>query len=62
MPLYTWKTTFPKVVRRQFSPLLSREGQQVLTKRSTSVDQNLESDKGMSQLSVDIFIASRNQF
>ena len=59
MRLYTRKTTFPKASKREFSPLLSKEGQQVLTKRSTSVDQNLESDRGMSQFSVAIFIVSR---
>ena len=45
-----------------FSALLSNVGQQVLPKRSTLVDQILASDKAMSQLSIDIFIASRNQF
>ena len=35
---------------------------QVLTKRSTAVDQNLTSDKGMSQLSVAIFIAPQTHF
>ena len=44
------------------SALLITAGQHMLTKRSTGVDQILESDKAMSQLSVAIFIASRNQF
>ena len=44
------------------SAWLIAEGQHMLPKRSTSVDQIFESDRAMSQLSVDIFIASRNQF
>ena len=42
-----------------FSALMANVGQQVLTKRSTHVDQNIRSDKVMSQLSLAIFVTPR---
>ena len=41
---------------------VAHRGNSVLTKRSTHVDQNFKSSKGMSQLSVAIFIAPRTHF
>ena len=38
---------------------MAGKGQQVLTKRSTHVDQNIRSDKVMSQLSLAIFVTPR---
>ena len=43
-------------------PYVAQRGNSVLTKKSTHVDQNLKSSKGMSQLFVAMFIAPRKHF
>ena len=56
--IYT-KNHFFQSHKMSFSALVASIGQQVLTKRSTHVDQNVRSDKVMSQLSLAIFVTSR---
>ena len=56
--IYT-KNHFFQCHKMSFSALMASIGQQVLTKRSTHVDQNIRSDKVMSQLSITIFVAPR---
>ena len=57
--LYIRKTTFSELPKCHFSAPRASTGQQVLTKWSTHVDQNIRSDQVVSQLSVTIFMGSR---
>ena len=56
--IYT-KNHFFQSHKMSFSALMASKGQQVLTKKSTCVDQNIRSDKVMSQLSLATFVTSR---
>ena len=56
--IYT-KNHFFQSHKMSFSALVASIGQQVLTKRSTNVDQNVRSDKVMSQLFLAIFVTFR---
>ena len=56
--IYT-KNHFFQRQKISFSSLVASIGQQVLTKRSTPVDQNVRYDKVMSQLSLAIFVTPR---
>ena len=57
--LIYFKIHFSTSQKHVFSSCLAHKGQHVLTKRSTSVDQNLRSDKVMSKLSAAIFATPR---
>jgi hypothetical protein len=57
--LYPWKLTFLQLANNAFAKYTHLWCYPVLTKRSTSVDQNFRSDNIYSQLSVAIFMTSR---
>ena len=59
--LYIRKLTFVQLATYVFYTYVVHKVFKVLTKRSTLVDQNIRSCKGRSQLSVAIFMTSRNR-
>ena len=56
------KTLFSHVKIAIFYTYMAKIGNSVLTKRSTPVDQNFRSYKGVSKLSLAIFIALQTHF
>ena len=57
--LYAGKSLFPEIHMGRFLTCTVTEGIDMLTKRSTNVDQNIGDQSIGSKLSVAIFIASR---
>ena len=60
--IYIRKTHFPYVKMPIFYTYVAKIGNSVLTKRSTLVDQNFRSCKGVSKLSLATFIAPQTHF
>ena len=57
--LYAGKSLFPEIDKAHFLTCTVTEGIDMLTKRSTHVDQNIGAQSIGAKLSVAIFIASR---